>query len=128
MDDAILGLDVGTGHGGAANGDLAIFNNDRSEATGKGLHFFAVQAHGGGGWNSALDHVVLEDFDQLVFVFGLGEVSQSCGWNLCKGFVGGSEDGERTRALEGFNQAGLAEQVCKLKARFVIKDGSEADD
>jgi len=30
--------------------------------------------------------------------------------------------------LRSVEAAGLAEQVCKLKARFVIKDGSEADD
>jgi len=27
-----------------------------------------------------------------------------------------------------WESAGMAQQVCKLKARFVIKDASEADD
>ncbi len=30
--------------------------------------------------------------------------------------------------LRSVESAGLARQVCKLKARFVIKDASEADD
>ena len=103
VNDAVAGVHVGKGH--ACPVDLHAVPDGK----GKGLSVYSLSRHAvgeSGGWNIACDDVVKQNIRQSNFAFWR---VQGCEVDACvsKGLVGWCKDGERTRALKGFQEFSL---------------------
>ncbi len=103
MNDPVAALNVGLGNVGAVNHDLAALRHDLYTLAVNGLGL--AKLHHVLRHHVACDYVVGENSDQFLFVFRLEQIFQGPGRQLGKCLVGGRENRERSRSLEGFDQA-----------------------
>ena len=98
------GRDVGCSHGRVVDLDGAAVDLDVDHLAVDGLGF--IDARHVRGHHLSGDDVVGQDLGELVLVLRLEQVLHRAGRQLGEGFVGGGEDRERARALQGVDEAG----------------------
>ena len=103
VDDTVAGRHVGHGHGRVVD-QHATVDGER-----EGLAVGGIRGHAlgdVGGWDVGPDHVVEQDVRQCCLAFGCVKGAE-INARIDEGLIGGREDGEGSRTLQGFQQLSL---------------------